>query len=63
MPKMLSPNQIALFIDHQYLWKESVNLLDFLHRDNPQRKVTCETTSFGWVCPVVPLIQSACRLL
>ena len=43
--------------------KESVNLLDFLHRDNPQRKVTCETTSFGWVCPVVPLIQSDCRLL
>ena len=26
-------NQIAGLFDHQYLWKEVINVLDFLHRD------------------------------
>ena len=34
--KKLSTNQIAVFFDHQYLFKELFNTLDFLHRDNHQ---------------------------
>ena len=37
--KMLSTNQIAVFFDHQYLWKESINILDFLFWDNNQGKI------------------------
>ena len=36
--KMLSPNQIEGFFDHQYLWKETINFLDFLHRDSYQER-------------------------
>ena len=53
---------IAGFFDHQYLWKELNYLLDFLHGDNHQRKVTCETT-FGCIEWVVPFMQSDCRIL
>ena len=59
----LLSNQISGFFDHQCLWKESINLLDFLHGDNHQRKVTSGTATFDWVGPVVPLIQSVCRIL
>ena len=31
---MLSFSQIAKFFDHQYLWKESDDILDFLHGDS-----------------------------
>lgn len=30
-PKMLLISQTAEFLNHQYLWKESLNMLDFLH--------------------------------
>ena len=30
-PEMLSVNQIAVFFDHQYFWKEPMDLIDFLH--------------------------------
>ena len=53
----LSSNQTTRFFDHQYLWKESIDLLDHLVKDNHQLKVVYETTSFGWMWPVVPLIQ------
>ena len=33
--------------DHQYLWKKSIDLSDFLHGNNPQSKVASETTTFG----------------
>ena len=33
-PKLFLANQIAVFFDHQFLWKESINILDFLHGDN-----------------------------
>ena len=62
-PRVLSANQIAVFFDHQCLLKESIDLLDFLHGDNYQENVAFETTSFGWVWLVVPLIQSDCRIL
>ena len=60
---MLSTNQIAVFFDHQYLWKQSINTSDFLHEDNYQRKVGSETTTFVWVWPVVPHVQSDYSIL
>ena len=50
---MLSANQIEAFFNHQYLRKESSDLLDFLHGNNHHRKVAYEATTFGWVCPVL----------
>ena len=56
-------NQIAVFFDHQYRWKEAINILDFLHEDIHQGKAASETTTFGWAWPVKPLVQSVCRSL
>ena len=39
---MLSSNQIARLFDDQYLWKERINILDFLHGDTHHRKVATE---------------------
>ena len=50
------------FFDHQYLQKESFEILDFW-MDRYQGKMTSETTTFVWVWPVVPLVQSGCRIL
>ena len=41
-----STNQIAGFFDHQYLWKQSNDILDFLHGGNHQGKVTSGATTF-----------------
>ena len=41
----LSSNQITGFFDLQYLWKQSIDILDFLHGDNCQGKVTSEITT------------------
>ena len=48
-PNMLPANQIPVFLYHQYLWKESINTLDYLHRDNHEVKVGSETITFDWV--------------
>ena len=42
----LSSNQIAGFLDHQNLLKESIDIFDFLHEHNHQEKAVTETTSF-----------------
>ena len=42
--KMFSTNLIALFFDHQHLWKESIHTFDFLQVDNHKGKVGSETT-------------------
>ena len=55
-------NQIAVFFDHQYLWKELINKLDFLLGNNYQGKVEPEFTTFGLVCSVVPLVESDYRI-
>ena len=39
LSKMFSTNHIAVFFNHQYLWKESINTLDFLHGASHQAKV------------------------
>ena len=46
-PNMLSMNKVTVFIDHQYLWKESIHTLDILHGDNHQGVVGSENNSFG----------------
>ena len=42
----LSSNQIAGFLDHQNLLKESIDIFYFLHEHNHQEKAVTETTSF-----------------
>ena len=59
----LLSNQIAGFFYHQYLLKESTDVLVFLHGVIHQGKVASATTTFVWVWPVVPFIQSDCRIL
>ena len=49
--------------DHQYLWKESINILHFLLGDNHQRKEASKTTTFGQVWLVVLTFQSDSRIL
>ena len=41
--KILSSNQIAGFFDHQYHWKELINILDFLYGGIHQGKVASAT--------------------
>ena len=43
---MLSSNQIAVFFDHQYLWKKYVNSFDFLRRDIPKEQIACDVATF-----------------
>ena len=57
---MLSPNKIACFFVHQYLWNKTINLLDFLHKNSisesyslfvPRHAETCLNMSgvdFDW---------------
>ena len=40
--KMLSANQIAVFFDHQYLWKELSDILVIFHGVRPQAKAASE---------------------
>ena len=50
---------LAILFDHQYLWKESIDNLDFSYGDNHEGKVAFEaTTTFGWVLLVLSLVQS-----
>ena len=37
---MLLSKQITGFFDDQYLWKELINIFDFLHGDIPQKGST-----------------------
>ena len=53
---MLLPSQVAEFFDHQYVRKETINVLDFLHRDINQKKIASKSTFVGYdqVCPAMP---------
>ena len=54
--KCVLTDEIAGFFDHQYLWKEAINTLDFLNRDSNQGKITLSRPDmpgltkgeFGW---------------
>ena len=50
---MLAANQVAVFFDHQYIWKELINVLAFfLYQDNHQKKLISRTTTCIRVWPV-----------
>ena len=53
--------QIAGFFDNQYLWNESMNVLDFLHGDNYQGKVASEQGQYFLLavgsCTTCPIRQ------
>ena len=51
---MLSSNKINGSFDHQYLWKESLNCLYFVHRDSYQGKIPSKTDAVRSVWPGVP---------
>ena len=53
---MLLFNQVAVFFDHQYIWNKSIeqSVLDFLHRDSQVKKITCGSTTVGWLWPSAP---------
>ena len=48
--------------DCRNLWKESIDVLEFLHRYDHQGKVASEYY-FGWVWQVIPLVWSNCWIL
>ena len=58
---MLLANQIVGLFDHQYLWKESIDFLDFLQGDNCQGKLASESTAFVASC--ASLLLSNYRVL
>ena len=58
--KMLSSNQIARFFDHQYLWKESISILEFLYECSHQGKVASEATTFDAMWPDLPSHVQIC---
>ena len=41
--------QIAGFFDCQYLWKETINVLDLVYTNSYQKKIVSKITSVGWV--------------
>ena len=59
----LLSNQIARFFYHQYLWKESSDILVFLNDVSFQGMLLPETINFCWVCSVVPFVQSDYSIL
>ena len=61
-PEMFPTNQIAIFFDHHYLWKELINFFDVLKKKNHQWKVAFKTTIFGHLWSVVPFVQSDCLI-
>ena len=42
-------NQAAGFLDHQYLLKEAIFVLDFFNQDLYQRKIVLKSNTSGWV--------------
>ena len=58
----LCSNKIARLFYHQTIWKKSIGILVFLHRESLQGTLISETTTFGWVWPGVPLVQLNCRI-
>ena len=44
----------------QYLWKDSIDKLDFLHGDSHYGKVGTETITFCWLWPGMPSHAQMC---
>ena len=58
--KMLSSNQIAGLFYHQYIWKEIINILDFVHRDSYHDKIVTVIISVGWVMRGMSSLAQTC---
>ena len=56
----LLSNQIVRTFDHQYIWKETINVLDFLHRDICKKKIASYSTSISCVWPGIPSDAQTC---
>ena len=50
----MSFNQIPGLFDHQYLWNEPFEVLDFLQGDSYRGKIQSKTATVTWVWPDVP---------
>ena len=57
--KLLSSNETTGSFDHQYIWKEFIDILVFLYGDIHQG-YSSQTTTFGCVCPVIPSHTQIC---
>ena len=58
--KMLSSNQIAGLFYHHYIWKEIINILDFVHRDSYHGQIATMIISVGWVMPGISNLAQTC---
>ena len=52
--KMLLTNQVVGFFNHQYFWKEAINVFDYLHRYRSQGRIASKITVVDWVVLGVP---------
>ena len=46
---MILANQIVGFVNHQYIWKEPINVFDVLDRYSSQGRAAFKTTVVDWV--------------
>lgn len=53
-------SHIVVLFDHQYLWKVSMIVLEFLHRNSHQEKENFEDRTFDEVWPGVASHTYAC---
>ena len=68
LPALICPNvelsnQIARHFDDQYLWKQSINILNFLQKDKERSKETFETNTFNCAWSGIPIQAQTCRVL
>ena len=57
---MLLLKQFAGFFGYQYLWKDTIKILDILYRNIYQRNIASKGTTVGWVWPGVPSHSQTC---
>ena len=62
--KMFLSNEIGRILDHQCLWKKSIDISDFLNGESSEKKnireVVAQNISFGWTLPGVPSHAQKC---
>ena len=62
--KMFLSNEIGRILDHQYLWKKSIDISDFLNGESSEekniREVVAQNITFGWALPGVPSHAQTC---
>ena len=48
-------NHIARFFDQLYIWKNYIDIFDFLHGGINKGRMASVATAFGCVCPDIPM--------